>query len=279
MELIQKRGNNMGKKTIFEDDTDTFKPIEPDDEKKELGRIVTITKEGKKKPKEIEFVFDEERAAILDDPVRLLILKILREGIEDFQTTEEYNEETSERIIRKREVRRNIMSVLEIVKMSEKLAKEKSDSDLKLSKNQIYHHLPILEDPGKFVVKYATVKRGERTTDYYRRSADGFVLTGNLSEMDHKTIEKKSADWIERTTKVFAIDLTEEQKEELIQLQISALRSEFENRNRIAKLIRGDVAEDMVLSIYEWLIHTYTIGDPEYVKTQKRIREILFGEE
>jgi hypothetical protein len=75
---------------------------------------------------------------------------------------------------------------------------------------------------------------------------------------------------------VFDIELTDEQREELVDLQISAMRREFENRNRIAQLIRGDVAEDYVLSIYEWLIHTYTIGDPEYVNTQKRIREILF---
>ncbi len=269
----------MGKSMIYEDNTDTFTPIKPNEEKKELGRIVTITKEGKAKPNEVEFVFEQERINVLDDPVRLQILQILRDGIEDTQTTEEFKEETGERIIRQRVVRRNIMSVLEIVEMSEKLAKKKGDDELKLSKNQIYHHLPILEDPGKFVVKYATVQRGKRFTDYYRRTAGGFVLTSELSELDHQTIQKKSADWIDRTSKVFDIDLTEEQKKELVELQVEAMRFEFENRSRIARLIRGDVTDDHVLSIYEWLIHTFTIGNPEYIRIQKKIRSILFPNE
>ena len=267
----------MGKKMVFEENTDTFTPIEPDDEKKELGRIVTITKEGKIKPKEIEFIFEQERIEVLDDPVRLQILHILREGIEDTQTTVEVNEETGERIIRERIVRRNIMSVLEIVKMSEKLAKQ-SDYYERLSKNQIYHHLPILEETGKYVVKYATVKRGERTTDYYRRTAHGFVLTSELTEMDQKTIKKKANEWIERTVKVFDIDLDEKQMKELVDLQVDAMRFEFENRKHIAQLIRGDVADDHVLSIYEWLIHTYTIGSEDYIRLQKKIRSILFPE-
>ncbi len=265
----------MGKPMVFEEKTDTFTPIEPDDEKKELGRIVTITEEGKPKPKEIEFIFEQERIEVLDDPVRLQILHILREGIEDTQTTIEDNEETGERIIRERVVRRNIMSVLEIVKMSEKLAEE-SDYYEKLSKNQIYHHLPILENPGRYVVKYATVKRGERTTDYYRRTAHGFVLTSELTEMDQKTIRKKAASWIERAVKVFDIDLNEKKLKELVELQVEAMRYEFENRKYIAELIRGDVADDHVLSIYEWLIHTYTIGSEDYVELQKKIRSILF---
>ena len=124
-----------GPQYIFEEETDTLKGI-------------GITKEGKVKPREIEFVMDSARAKEIDEPVRLQILQILRKGIDDTQTSEEHNEETGERIIRERTVKRNIMSVVEIVKMS-----PKCDGCDSLTKNQIYHHLPKLIETG-YVIKY-----------------------------------------------------------------------------------------------------------------------------
>jgi DNA-binding transcriptional ArsR family regulator len=256
----------MGNKYVFEEITDTLKP----DDIKDPPKTIEITEKGKKPQREVEFILDDERAKILDDPVRLQILQILREGIEDTHTTEEYNEETGERIIRQRTVRRNIMSVVEIVKMS-----PECEGCEKLTKNQIYHHLPKLEEHG-YIIKYAVVTTGGRSTDYYRRTANGFVLTTGLEKMDKKTVEKKSTEFIKRLTQVFDIDITDEQQQAVAELQMKIMGHEYENRRRIAELVRGDVADDEVLHIYEWLVHLYTIGNNEYVNAQKKIREILF---
>ncbi len=245
---------------IFEENTDTLKGI-------------VLTGEGKVKPKEVEFVKDNKRAKEIDEPVRLQILQILRNGIEDTQTTEEYNEETGERIIRERTVRRNIMSVVEIVKLS-----PTCDGCKPLTKNQIYHHLPILEKAG-YIIKYGTVTTGKRTTDYYRRTAGGFVVTTELRHMDIKTIKKKTADFIDRTERVFDIDITDIQKEKLVKLQMRIMELEYENRQKIAEMIRGDVADEEVLGAYDWLIHLYAIGNDEYVSVQKEVRSIIFPDE
>ncbi|MCK4567068.1 MAG: hypothetical protein KAU48_07140, partial [Candidatus Thorarchaeota archaeon] len=75
---------------------------------------IVLTKEGKAPQKEIVFVTDEERASVLDEPVRLHILQVLRSGIDDTVTTEKIDE-NGDRVIRVRDVKRNALSVLEIV--------------------------------------------------------------------------------------------------------------------------------------------------------------------
>jgi DNA-binding transcriptional ArsR family regulator len=122
--------NNMGHDNITTEITDTLKGIE-------------LTKEGKEPQKEIVFVTKEERAAVLDEPVRLHILQVLRNGIEDKITTVRNEEDGTKHTI-EREVRRDALSVLEIVKLSV----ECCGPDIEISKNQVYHHLPKLEEEG-----------------------------------------------------------------------------------------------------------------------------------
>lgn len=251
----------MGQKTKFVEETDTLKEIE-------------ITAEGKKKPLEVTFIEDDETAKVLAEPVRLQILQILRRGIEDEQTTEEYNEESNERIIRKRMVKRNILSVVEMVKMSEC---EECGFDSPITKNQIYHHLPKLIESG-YVVKYGTVTKGNRTTDYYRRTSAGFVVTTWLGEVDEEIIDKKSRENIERVLRVFDFEVTDQEQEKLIALVKKSHKLEMDWRGKIARKVRGDVADSEVLYLYDWLISICAIGSNEYLDVMNKIRGILFPE-
>ncbi|TFG04292.1 hypothetical protein EU538_12525, partial [Candidatus Thorarchaeota archaeon] len=104
---------------------------------------IELTEEGEKKIRRIDFVSDSERAAILHDPVRLQILQMLRDGIEDKVIHESFDETTGERIIRERIVERNELSVYELLRLS----KEKNEY-APLTKNQVYHHLPKLVEGG-----------------------------------------------------------------------------------------------------------------------------------
>ncbi|MFW9845764.1 MAG: hypothetical protein ACFFD6_03365 [Candidatus Thorarchaeota archaeon] len=218
---------------------------------------------------EIVFVNNPERAEILDDQVRYMIIQVLRRGIDDTCTTRDVDSETGERIIRQRDVKRNALSVVEIVKMSETY----NDID-NITKNQVYHHLPKLIEGG-YVVKFGTVTTGKRTTDYYRRTAKGFVLTVGEFVLDKKMMKEKTGHYIDMYTKVFDISLTDADKKELADLMIESMRVEHQGRGKIGQLIKGDVADKKVLSLYEDLVKLYAMGDEEWFKIQRRIREIL----
>jgi DNA-binding transcriptional ArsR family regulator len=248
----------MGGYEEWNDDTDTLKEIDPP-----LSKAPPV--------KEFEFVSDEERARELDDPVRLAILQILRRGIDDDKT--EYPEDGVKLI---RTVKRHSMSVVEIVKMS----KEHKDLD-PITKNQVYHHLPkLIENNYLTHVGTVTVVRQEgtegRSTKYYRRTAKGFVLVTKLLDVDAKHLEKKSREYNERMFKVFDIDLSEEEKEKLIQLRIAAYKKEVEGRSEIAKMIRSDVADKDVLNMFDFLVTMFAMGTDEYVEIHKKMRNILF---
>ena len=122
---------------------------------------IVLTPEGKKPQRDTVLMRGSEEWEFCSDPVRYQILKILRTGIEDNCTSESFNEDTGEKIIRQKVVKRKALSVVEIVKYSEKI-----DPSNVLSKNQVYHHLPKLIEGG-YVIKYGTVTTGKRTTDYY----------------------------------------------------------------------------------------------------------------
>ena len=79
---------------------------------------IVLTKEGKEPQKEIVFVTNEEKADVLDEAVRYNILQTLRKGVEDTLTTRTVDEETGDTIIRQKVVKRNMLSVVEIVKQS-----------------------------------------------------------------------------------------------------------------------------------------------------------------
>jgi len=250
----------MGHDNITTEITDTLKGIE-------------LTKEGKEPQREIIFVTDEERAAVLDEPVRLHILQVIRSGIEDSITTESVDA-NGDKIIRVRDVKRDALSVLEIVKLSV----ECCGPDVEISKNQVYHHLPKLEEYG-YVVKFGTVTTGKRTTDYWRRTAKGFVLTKGEWVGGSGTLAKKVKPFVEKMLETFDLDVSEPKRKELFDLitKRSVMQSEW--RTKIAEMVKGDVADKMVLDQYETLLDYYAMGSKEYVETIMKIREILFPDE
>lgn len=238
---------------------------------------IVLTEEAKRPQEEIVFITDEERAEILNDTVRLQILQVLREGIDDTLTTKTVDPNTGDNITREREVKRDIMSVLEIVKRS----KECCGPDDQVSKNQVYHHLPKLESGG-FVVKYGTITTGEkggRTTDYYRRTARGFVLATGFSTAHDKAIEKKTIHWVESMLESFDLDVPNEKKERLIELTNKRVRMQSKWRRKIAELVKVDVADKEVLEIYGTLLDYYSMGSDEYMEVLQDIRKILFSDE
>ncbi len=233
---------------------------------------IVLTKDGKAPQKEIVFVTDEERASVLDEPVRLHILQVLRNGIEDKITTKT-TDENGDTIIRIRVVQRNALSVIEIV--NESVACCGPD---KVSKNQVYHHLPKLEEGG-YIAEYGTVTSGERTTKYWRRTAKGFILTKGEWIGGSGTYTKKMTPFIETMLETFDLKVSEGEKKELLELMVKRMVMQLEWRTKIAELVKGDVADKMILDQYETLVDYYSLGSKEYVDNIMKIREILFPEE
>ncbi|TFG99760.1 hypothetical protein E4H12_01585 [Candidatus Thorarchaeota archaeon] len=234
---------------------------------------IVLTKEGKEPQKEIVFVTNEERASVLDEPVRLHILQVLRSGMKDTITSEK-TDPNGDKIIRVREVQRDTLSVLEIVKLSTDCC----GPDVEISKNQVYHHLPKLEEEG-YVVKFGTITTGKRTTDYWRRTAKGFVLTKGEWIGGSGTLAKKMTPFVEKMLETFDLKISEANRKELIERITQKTVKQAQWRTKIAELVKGDVADKMVLEQYETLVDYYAMGSKEYVDNIMRIREILFPDE
>ena len=234
---------------------------------------IELTEEGKKPQEEIVFIKDPERAAELDDSARLSILRVLREGIPDTVTTKRRDEKTGDLIIRQREIQRHALSVVEIVKQSKKV-----EGAEEVTKNQVYHHLPKLID-ADYVVKYGTVTTGKRTTDYYQRTAKGFVLTTGMLDADEKVLRKKSKEYVQKLTKKFDVRMTQEQQEELADLLLKKYRLEMQPRKEVANMIRGDLADKDLLNLFDFLIEIHSVGQEEYINLHRRMREIIFSNE
>ncbi len=232
---------------------------------------IELTPEAKKPVPDVEFVGDEERARELDDAVRLAILQVLRKGIPDTKTTKTKDSETGDTIIRQREVNRTALSVVEIVKQSEEI-----DYIENVTKNQVYHHLPKLIEAG-YVIKLGTVTTGKRTTDYYRRTAGGFVLaTSVLSSADEKMLRKKSQKVMEKLFQHFKLEMTDDEKKKFEDLRFEALKIEIAARKEVVKMIRSDVADKDVLDLYEFLMQMYALGNEEYIEIHRKVRDLLF---
>ena len=234
---------------------------------------IVLTDEGKRPQKEIVFVTDPERAAILDEPVRYQILQVLREGVNDTVTTEKVDE-NGDKIIRVRELKRDALSVIEIVKLSTDCC----GPDVDISKNQVYHHLPTLEKGG-YVIKYGTVTTGKRTTDYWRRTAKGFVMTRVEWAGGAQTLTKMVESFITTMTANFNLNIPKEKRKELHELVMKGELMQSEWRSKIANLVKGDVADKEVLKIYETLLELYALGSEEYRDVLLKTREILFAGE
>ena len=235
---------------------------------------IELTKEASVPQGEVVFIMDEERAEIINDHVRLQILQVLREGIDDTLTTERIDDATGDKIIRQREVKRDILSVLEIVKQSKACCGE----DEEISKNQVYHHLPKLIEGG-FVIKYGTITTGMRTTDYYRRTAKGFVLTTAMTNAWDEQIEKKLREFNDYMIDNFNLEISDKDRKRLHELGIKRTRMQSEWRTKIAEMVKVDVADKKVLQMYEMLLDYYSMGSQEYIDTLLEIRKILFPNE
>ena len=234
---------------------------------------IVLTKEGKENQREIVFVTDDAIAEVLDELVRFNILQILRKGIEDTLTTTSVDDDTGDTIIRQKVVKRNALSVVEIVKVSPDCCVDGEQ----VTKNQVYHHLPILEKYG-YVIKYGTVTTGKRTTDYYRRTAKGFMLTKGAWGTEEIRIREKLEGYTEKMLETFNLDVSEEKREELLELSVKRAKMQHEWRTKIAEMVSLDVANKEILSMYEMLLDYYSIGSKEYMDVIYRIREILFPE-
>ena len=233
-------------------------------------RDIQLNKAGRTSPRKVDFVHGEERVKILHDPVRLLILQILRDGIEDTLTEESFNEETGVHLTKQQMVKRQVLSVHEIIKVS----RESTTYD-KLTKNQIYHHLPLLVDGG-FVVKHGTVTRGKRTTDYYRRTAGNFVTFG--LHYDPEKYSPAIRKEIEEALPVFKLDLSKDEQKALTELVVHAEVMRLKWAEKVERLVVEDIADDKPIEMFERLLWIYATGDEKFLKTLNEIRSLIFGD-
>ena len=235
---------------------------------------IVLTKEGKEPQKEVVFVTSKEKAEVLDELVRYNILQTLRKGIEDTLTTKTVDESTGDTIIRQKVVRRDVLSVVEIVKLSPNCCQDGED----ITKNQVYHHLPKLVEHD-YVIKYGTVTKGKRSTDYYRRTAKGFMLTTGAWGTEEKRIREKLEGFTDKMLETFNIKVSKEKRNELLELSVKRAQMQHEWRTKIAEMVNLDIASKETLSMYEMLLDYYSVGSKEYMDTVYKIRNILFPED
>ena len=235
---------------------------------------IVLTKEGKEPQRELVFITNEEVADVLDESVRFNILQTLRKGVEDTLTTRTTDEETGDTIIRQKIVKRNVLSVVEIVKQSPEGCVQGEE----ITKNQVYHHLPKLIEYD-YVIRYGTVTKGKRSTDYYRRTAKGFMLTTGAWGTEEKRIREKLEGFTDKMLDTFNIEVSNEKREELLELSVKRAQMQHEWRTKIAEMVNLDIATKETLSMYEMLLDYYSIGSKEYMDAIYKIRAILFPED
>jgi hypothetical protein len=85
--------------------------------------------------------------------------------------------------------------------------------------------------------------------------------------------------FIETMLETFDLKVSEGKKKELLELMVKRMIMQLEWRTKIAELVKGDVADKMILDQYETLVDYYSLGSKEYVDNIMKIREILFPEE
>ena len=233
---------------------------------------IELCEDAKEAQRPAMFITDLKTATEFEYPVRIAILTIMRRGIPDTSTTESVDESTGERIIIRRPVTRNALSVNEIVNLS----KEHADVQ-ELTRNMVNHHLPRMVKMG-FVRRYGTLRTGKRTTDYYQRVAKQYVVTMETPHLGSEFLLTRENLRIDRTLQTFNIDLGESEKKELADLLVKCELLKDKWRKDIAALVRNDVTEPEVVNMYHWLLDVYATGSKEYMQLFSRIREILFKE-
>lgn len=231
---------------------------------------IELSEDAKATQRQAMFITDLNTATGFEQPVRIAILAIMRQGIPDTSTTESVDESTGERIIVRKPVTRNALSVNEIVNMS----KEHADVQ-RLTRNMVNHHLRRMVEMG-FVRRYGTLRTGKRTTDYYQRVAKQYIVTMETPHFGSEFLLKQETQRIDRTLQTFKIDLGESEKEELVDLLVKVELLKDKWRKDIAALVRDDVTEPEVVNMYHWLLDVYATGSREHMELFSRIREILF---
>jgi hypothetical protein len=231
---------------------------------------IELSENAKTAQRQAMFITNLNTATEFGHPVRIAILTIMRRGIPDTSTTESVDERTGERIIVRKPVTRNALSVNEIVNMS----KEHADIQ-ELTRNMVNHHLPRMVEMG-FVRRYGTLRTGKRTTDYYQRVAKQYVATMETPHFGSEFLLTQETLRIDRTLQTFKIDLGESEKKELADLLVKCELLKDKWRKNIAALVRDDVTEPEVVNMYHWLLDAYATGSKEYMRLFSRIREILF---
>ncbi len=230
---------------------------------------IELTPEGKRSIKSIDFVSGETRTGALHEPVRIQILQMLREGIDDFVTDETADSQRMVLTITKQAVKRHALSVTEMIQISEGV-----EGYEKLTKNQLYHHIPILLENG-FIIEYGTVTTGKRTTKYYRRTAENFVTFGlHYGPKKFKDSLRKE---ILDALPVFKVNRSSEENKELVDLLVETESHRLKWANVIENLVQGDVTNPKAIELFEWFLWVYATGQEEYRDMLDRLREVLFS--
>jgi DNA-binding transcriptional ArsR family regulator len=240
---------------MSESETDTIRGIE-------------IVGNATNPPKRVEFLHRKERVDALHHPARLQILQILKEGIEDTITTESYDEDTKERIIRQIVQKRHCLSVFEMIKLSKEI-----DGSKPLTKNQIYHHLPEMIDAG-LIELYGVVRKGKRTTDYYRRTADNFVTFGLHYEPEkyREAVMRET----EESLELFNLNLSDAERKKFLSLAVKAELLKLEGAEAVENLVRDDITDSKAVELLDWFLWIYATGKKEYLSVLDQVREIIF---
>lgn len=231
---------------------------------------IELSEDAEAAQRQAMFITDLNTATEFEHPIRIAVLTIMRQGIPDTSTTESVDERTGERIIVRKPVTRNALSVNEIVNMSKEHANVQG-----LTRNMVNHHLRRMVEMG-FVRRYGTLRTGKRTTDYYQRVAKQYVVTMETPHFGSEFLLSREALRMDRTLQTFKIDLGESERKELVDLLVKGELLKDKWRKDVAALVRDDVTEPEVVDMYHWLLDVYATGSKEYIQLFSRIREILF---
>ncbi|MHA1907476.1 MAG: hypothetical protein ACW98Y_09300 [Candidatus Thorarchaeota archaeon] len=243
-------------------------------------RGIKLTKEGEVPMTEIELVKRQSRADFLLNPIRASIVQILREGVTDYITSETIDTESGDRLIREKEISRKAMSAVEIVNRS----KEPDNDITPFSLSQAYHHLSKLIEH-KFVIKYGTVTKGMRTTDYYRRTANVFVLD-RLPSMPAKTNEarmKQSKEQVKRSAdrilELFNFELDETGYEKLVDMlaRRDIIRLENEVFAKVVEYTKGDITTYEQYDVFHEVMIYYLMKNDEWVQLSREVHDLFFS--
>ncbi|MFW9909861.1 MAG: hypothetical protein ACFFEF_14940 [Candidatus Thorarchaeota archaeon] len=242
---------------------------------------IELTPEGKIPVKEIDLVIDQGRADILLDSTRSSILRILKDGVTDVITSVSTDAESGDRIIRQKEVTRDVLSVVELVRIS-----KDPDNDIEsFSMSQAYHHLSKLIEHG-FVVRYGTITTGKRTTDYYRRSARTFILerlpgdSSSSIEDRLKLARDQVKSYADRILNLFKFELSDKDYDTFIDLLTRKEEIELKSSMfaKVVTLLRSDIASNEELTILHEIMNLYSVKNDDWVNESRKIHDLLFSE-